>query len=371
MSLLIAGMGTAVPRHAIAQRDALEIVKTMCCETDDQRRLLPALFRRSGVGSRHSILLQASEGPISERQSFYAAPLPDNARGPSTAERMARYTQEVGDLACRAASQALERADVKGGSITHLVTVSCSGFSAPGVELELVNTLGLPKTVARSHVGFMGCHGAMNGLRIARAFSDADPRARVLLCATELCTLHFRYGWDPEAIVSNALFSDGAAAVVGFNPEANASLGKHAQPGAWRLVANGSTLIPETRDAMTWTIGNHGFEMTLSSQVPELIVRHLKPWLEQWLAEHGLTIDRVGTWAVHPGGPRILSACCEGVGLDPVELKTSQDVLAEFGNMSSPTILFILDRLQQGGAPRPCVALGFGPGLAIEAALFA
>jgi predicted naringenin-chalcone synthase len=121
---------------------------------------------------------------------------------------------------------------------------------------------------------------------------------------------------------------------------------------------------------MGWTVGDHGFEMTLARRVPSLIARNLRPWLEAWLATHGLTVETVGSWAVHPGGPKILAAVEEGLSLPPAALAASGEVYANYGNMSSPTVLFILDRLRRGGAPRPCVALGFGPGLVAEAVLF-
>ncbi len=137
------------------------------------------------------------------------------------------------------------------------------------------------------------------------------------------------------------------------------------------MVASGSTLIEDSEDAMSWRIGDHGYEMTLSPRVPEIIGRHLRPWLEGWLDKHGLTIATVGSWAVHPGGPRILSAFGEATGLHRGAVEHSSAVLAEYGNMSSPTILFILDRLRQAKAARPLVALAFGPGLAVEASLLA
>jgi alpha-pyrone synthase len=206
----------------------------------------------------------------------------------------------------------------------------------------------------------MGCHGAINGLRVADAIAGSDPLARILLCAVELCTLHYRFQWDPERCVGNALFSDGAGAVVG---SASASRGD------WQVTATGSCLLPDSTDAMTWQIGDHGFEMTLSRRVPDLISQHLRPWLSQWLGQRDIRIEDVATWAIHPGGPRILSAVEESLGLDRQATSVSRDVLAEHGNMSSPTVLFILDRLRQAAAPRPCVMLGFGPGLMAEAAL--
>jgi predicted naringenin-chalcone synthase len=228
--------------------------------------------------------------------------------------------------------------------------------------------LALSPEVARTHVGFMGCHGALNGLRVARGFVGADPEACVLLCAVELCSLHHQYGWDAEKIVANALFADGAAALVGVSGTGPLPVAD-SDPGAFRVIASGSVLIDDSEDAMSWRIGNHGFEMTLSPRVPELICRHLRPWLEGWLGRHGLSIATVGSWAVHPGGPRILSSVEEALALPRDATAASRAVFAEYGNMSSPTVLFILDRLTATGAPRPCVALGFGPGLMAEALL--
>jgi predicted naringenin-chalcone synthase len=175
--------------------------------------------------------------------------------------------------------------------------------------------------------------------------------------------LHYFYGWDPQKVIANSLFADGAAALV---------VG-HAATGdkqSWRLTASGSHLFPDSKNAMTWTIGDHGFEMTLSRQVPAIIAQDLKAWLEHWLGSRGLTLSEVKSWAVHPGGPKILDGVEAALDLSADRLAASRVVLAEYGNMSSPTILFILDRLRRENVPRPCVALAFGPGLVVEAALF-
>lgn len=385
MSFILAGLGTALPPHAIDQSDAAAIVETICCETDEHRRLLTALYRRSGVARRGSVLLESSTGSLAERQSFFPPRAGDVDRGPTTAERMRRYAAEALPLASAAAANALADASIAPERVTHLVTVSCSGFAAPGWDVGLIESRGLSRDVARTHVGFMGCHGALNGLRVAKAFTDADPNAVTLVVALELCSLHHRYGWEPDRVVSNALFADGAAAVVGVGTLKGAptplSLGRGAggegrshapaaSPAPCRLLASGSTVVPDTADAMTWHVGDHGFEMTLSPRVPDLIHTALRPWLEGWLASQGVSLAAVGSWAVHPGGPRILSATAEALGLPPEALAVSRDVLREHGNMSSPTVLFLLDRLRRADAPRPTVALGFGPGLTIEAALF-
>ena len=211
MSMLIAGIGTAVPPHRISQVDAAEIAKQYSCETDAQERLFLTLYRRAGVEGRNCVVLDKSEGPLDGRQSFYTS------SDPTTLDRMRKYEEQAGSLALAACKAALHDAAIAPGRITHLVTVSCSGFYAPGFDIGLVKQLPLPSTVARTHIGFMGCHGALNGLRVARAFLDANPSACVLLCALELCSLHHQYGWDADKVVANALFADGAAAVVAIN----------------------------------------------------------------------------------------------------------------------------------------------------------
>ena len=360
MSFVIGGVGTALPEHQVEQIRAAALTSRLAGHDEAQTRRLAALYRRSGVQTRHVALLDHLDptGVI---------PDPDSL-GPTTRERMVHYDATVGPLALAASRRALDAGGVDPATITHLVTVSCTGFSAPGFDLALIHGLALDPGVARTHVGFMGCHGALNGLRVASAFAMAEPAAHVLVCAAELCSLHFRYGWDADQAVSNALFGDGAAAVVGRNAESPPVVPEQATP--WRLRTSGSTVMPATDDAMSWRIGDHGFAMTLSPQVAQHITANLRPWLAAWLARRGVGIKEVGSWAVHPGGPRILDAVQDALGLDSAALAVSREVLARCGNMSSPTVLFILDQLRRRSAPLPCVALGFGPGLVIEAALF-
>jgi len=369
MSLCILGIGTAVPPLAIAQEAAAETAAALCGLTEKQRRLLPILYRQSGVRKRHSVVLDdESQGRVAE-QSFYKS-AETTSQGPSTADRMRVYGDSATPLAAEACRRALAASRVDSGEITHLVTVSCSGFCAPGVDVQLIRELGLPAGTARTHVGFMGCHGALNGLRVARAFTDADPNARVLMCAVELCTLHHQYGWNPEQIVANSLFADGAAAAVCSGKTENADEnGEALSKTVLDALASTSAVIPETEDLMSWRVGNHGFEMGLSPRVPEVIRTTLPAWMREWLAGQGFGIEQIGEWAIHPGGPRILQACVDALELPPDAVGTSKAVLSEFGNMSSPTVLFILERLMQQSASGPWVLLAFGPGLTIEAAL--
>lgn len=374
MSLTVLGLGTALPPNCLSQVDAAQAAKVLCCYTEEHADLLPVLYRQTGIQTRHmvfqeSVMREVVQGTARESRkrgatdSVFIPTDDDDHHGPSTHQRMQRYAKEAPPLAERATRLALERSGLTARDITHLVTVSCTGFTAPGFDIGLYKSLGLAPTVQRTHVGFMGCHGALNGLRVARGFTGADPDARVLLCAVELCSLHFHYGWDPKKVVANALFADGAAAIVGI-PVATAT------NGAWQATASGSYLFPDSEFAMTWNIGDHGFEMTLSTRVPGLIGKHLRPWLESWLQDNGLGVADIRSWAVHPGGPRILSDVENALGLERDSTHVSREVLSEHGNMSSPTVLFILDRLIRRDAPRPCVALGFGPGLVAEAALF-
>jgi predicted naringenin-chalcone synthase len=365
MTLALLGLGTALPETVVTPDEALRLARSLCCRSPEDETWLPALYAHCGVATRHSALGRGVVDDVlnDTRHSgsvYLPTGAPDDA-GPTTGERMRVYAECAPPLAGRAAAEALAEARLRPAEVTHLVTVSCTGFFAPGVDGALIRDLGLPPTVARTHVGFMGCHGALNGLRVAHAFAGSQPGARVLLVAVELASLHYHYGWDPQRVVANALFSDGAAAAVGAagGPD-----------GAWRLAATGSCVFADSADAMTWTVGDHGFAMTLSKAVPGLIARHLRPWLEDWLSGHGLTIEGVGSWAVHPGGPRILTAVAQGLALPAEALVASREVLRDGGNMSSPTVLFILRRLRDGGGPRPAVALAFGPGLVAEAALF-
>jgi predicted naringenin-chalcone synthase len=366
MTFAILGIGTALPDTVIRQADARNIARSLCCRTKEHETWLSSMYDGTGIDSRHlclgeEVVRDIIQGTRRSGSVFLPSGKPDD-RGPTTAERVRHYAASAPPLALAAANQALHCSHLPASALTHLITVSCTGFLAPGLDVALIRGLGLPATVQRTHVGYMGCHGALNGLRVARAFAGADPGSRLLVCAVELCSLHYHYGWDPQRMIANAIFADGAAAVVGAPPDA-------APAGAWQAEASGSVLIPDSANAMTWTIGDHGFEMTLSRRVPGLIATHLRPWLEDWLHGQGLTQAGVASWAVHPGGPRILSAVEEALELPREATAVSRAVFARFGNMSSPTVLFILDRLIATSAPRPCVALGFGPGLTAEVLL--
>ena len=359
--IALLGIGTAVPTFSVETRVSAQFAAHSLCVGNTFDKKVKALYRRSGIERRGSVLLEEEPGPDVCEHEFYPPAQTEHDRGPTTKVRNDRFAKEAPRLARDAAEMALKQSNVAADQITHLVTVTCTGFYSPGMDISLIDDLGLPATTQRLQVGFMGCHAAINGLRAAAGFVAANPDARVLMDCVELCSLHMQYGLDADRIVSNALFADGASATV-IGPAS----GIHQDPV---LIDTGSCLIPDSRDAMTWRIGDHGFEMTLSAAVPALIEEHLVPFLQPWLAQRGESIESIGGWAVHPGGPRIVSAVQTALGLSDRQLQVPRDVLNGRGNMSSATMLFILQEFLRIDQPKPWVLLGFGPGLETEVAL--
>lgn len=336
----------------------------MSCRTEREASTVEKLHRRTGVETRGSVILE-EQSPGIVTQSFYNALSVDD-HGPSTRIRNDRFAVEAPRLAHTAASRAIELAGCRAEQITHLVTVTCTGFHAPGIDIDLIEQLGLPATTQRIQVGFMGCHALINAFRTARGLVAADPAACVLVASVELCSLHYQYGYDAQRIVSGSLFADGAAGAIVVGSQFPTRVARDATPA---IAATGSCLIPDSRDAMSWIIGDHGFEMTLRSSVPVLIETHLAGFLKPWLAERGLSVDTIGGWAVHPGGVRIVDAVQKSLDLPVESLSISLEILRRHGNMSSATLGFVLEEFVRSNVPRPWLMLGFGPGLEIEVAL--
>ncbi len=352
------GLGTAVPEQTVSQSLAAQHALSLYPHSEEERRLLPILYGRTGVKERGSVLFE-EKGEFS--LPFFPPVKEEGERGPTTEERMKQFVLKAPALALQASRKAVEEAKITSDTPRHLVTVSCTGFSSPGFDLKLIKTLNLAPDISRTQIGFMGCHGAVNGLRAAHALASTYPGESVLLCAVEISSIHYAYGWKPEQVVANSLFADGAGAAV---------ISTRGPKGSWALQATGSCIFPDSEDAMTWRIGNHGFEMALSARVPQLIGTHLRGWLREWLSSQSFSIPDIRSWAVHPGGPRVLDAVESALKLPPNPFAVSRKILAEHGNMSSATVLFLLEELRRMDAPLPCLALAFGPGLTAEAALF-
>lgn len=347
----ITGLGVATPMEQVDQRSAAELASRLSPATGHEAAWREAMYRRSGVERRGAVASHGLFEPASE----------DRPHGPTTARRLAAYDRHAAELAARAATDALRAAGLGPSAITHVVTASCTGMSAPGVDAALIERLGLPRTVQRLHVGFMGCHAALNALRAASALVATSGGTALVACV-EVCSVHFQYGTRRDHAVANAIFADGAAAAVVTRSSA-------APSGAIGIGASVSALLPGTAQAMAWTIGDHGFEMTLSASVPEMIERHGAGVIGPWLSSLGVEARGVGGWCVHPGGPRVLGAVERALGLDESATSASREVLARHGNMSSPTVLFILEELRRHGVRGSVVMLAFGPGLTIEGLL--
>ncbi len=372
MSLTILGIGTVVPQQKIQQHHAALLAGSLLGSKAPAERTMRAMYRQTRIQQRFSVVLDESQdGAVI--QDFFDPAKTQGDLGPTTAQRMRRYESEATPLATTAVKKALHQADIKPAAITHLITCSCTGFQAPGIDVALMEKFDLSYQISRTHIGFMGCHGGFNALRVAKAYAESDPHAVVLIVCIELCSLHFQYTEDPEQIVANSIFADGAAALIGCSGESPKSFA----PDGWSLVDQTSVLLPESADHMGWTIGDNGFEMTLSPEVPSRIAEALPSLTDSFLQQHHIMRNNIAHWAVHPGGPRILTMVEAALQLSSNSLNTSRDILAQYGNMSSATIFFILEQLFARKKLDPshlnnnkCVAMAFGPGLTTELALF-
>jgi len=358
----ILGIGLATPGIAIDQAHLLKVAQKYNANSHQQQARLQRLYQGTKISHRHSVLSGDSKTSQEAADSLIRFHEDSGGSGPTTESRMQAYEAYSVELAAQACLDALHHSGTNAKEIQQLVTVSCTGFFAPGLDMMLIEKLGLPNTAERAHIGFMGCHGAVNGLNVAKSLVHQTPGKRVLLCCVELCTLHFQHGLDPQDAVANALFADGAAAVVGESGDTNTQIPT--------LRACQSFKLNHSSEMMQWHIGNHGFRMRLDPSVPRRVKAEAFDAISPWLKQFDLTPSDIGGWLIHPGGPKVIDAIESVFELDPSHTVASRQVLNRFGNMSSPTVLFIIDRLQKTNTPGPWLMLAFGPGLVIEAALF-
>lgn len=341
-------IGCAVPAHDVHGK-FVDFAPRLLAD-DRARRLFARMAERSHIEHRYSCLAPSAEPDQVDRDGFYR-------RGafPDTAQRMARYDREALPLAIRAVEDlGLGRT---ARDITHLIVASCTGFVAPGVDLQLVARLGLSPSVERTSVGFMGCYAALPALKLARHIVRSEPEARVLVVALELCTLHLQESGSIDELLSFLIFADGCAAAL-----------VSAEPEGLEIQAFSTAILPDTGGHITWRIGAGGFDMHLSGQVPSAILQHLPSNLPALLPDTGR--QEIGVWAVHPGGRTVLDAVEQGLGLGPDALSHSRKILRDYGNMSSGTILFVLRDILDTRAEGPGCAMAFGPGIAVETMTF-
>ena len=343
-SAYLTGFGSAFPGPPLSQDD---IWSSYFAERPGSDALARRIFASAGVRQRHAAV----------------SPLAEDVSGWSTQARMRRYASESVPLGKEAVGAALGDARLPASGIGLLEVVSCTGYSTPGLDIRIAADLGLAPDAQRLVVGHMGCYAAIPALGTAADFVVARGHPAVALCC-ELTSLHLQPAdGDRGQAVSHALFGDAAAAVV-LTPEP--------EPGALEVLDVAAVTDPSTADHMTWEITDRGFRMGLSPEVPRVLARHVGPMVGGLLARHGLTPADVDGWAVHPGGPRILDVVAEQLELAAGALDASRAVLARRGNCSSATVLLVLDELRAAGHPRPgrtCLALAFGPGLTLYAAL--
>jgi predicted naringenin-chalcone synthase len=364
MAASILSIGTAVPQARVSQSAARDVFAAQPGLSRIARRLIHAAFDASAIDQRHTVLSDLAAFAAGDSAAGRVSISPTDEGGtilaPSTGARNDAYIRLAPALFAEAAASAMAGASVAPDEVTHVVTVSCTGMFAPGPDFRLVKDLGLSPAVERYHIGFMGCAAALPGLRAAARICAAQPDAVVLVVAAELCTLHIRSSDDPQQIVAASVFADGAAAaVVSAQP-------RHDGP---RLALDrfGTVLTSEGESDMVWTIGDEGFDMVLTAEVPRIIGREIRGAVTDFLGP-----DEPAVWAVHPGGRSVLDRVESGLELDPSALEASRSVLRTHGNMSSATILFILrdllnDERLTGGSR--VLALAFGPGLTVESAL--
>ena len=365
MPSYLGAIGTAVPPHRLAQ-PVIAGFMARALELDEAAtRKLRALYRVSGIEHRYSVL--PDYGRAAGEFEFFPN-TPGLEPFPRVAARLAAYRRAALPLALAAVRSTLTQAPgVAAASVTHLLTVSCTGMYAPGLDIELVQALGLAPSVRRTCINFMGCYAAVNALRLADSIVRADPAARVLVVSVELCTLHFQKSPEPDHLVSNALFGDGAAAAL--------VLGEPLPGGqpCLALRAFHCGLEPAGLADMAWHIGDFGFEMTLSGYVPALIEGGIGALVARLLHELPVPAQAIRHFALHPGGRKILEAIEKALGLSAHDNRHAYQVLREYGNMSSATVLFVLRELLAHATPAdhgaPVLSCAFGPGLTMEAML--
>lgn len=374
MTVYVRSLETAVPATKLIQSEARDVFAAQPGLSRLGSRLVNACFDGAAIDTRFTAVQELTNASRSDNPQFY-----DQETGlllnPSTKVRNDIFAKEATRLFVAAARSALEAAPEIGLlDITHLVTVSCTGFFNPGPDYKVVRELGLSPAVQRYHLGFMGCYAAFPALRAAKLFCEADPNAVVLVVCAELCSLHVRTSNDPDTIMGSALFADGAAAAV-----------VTARPGTGEtalltLDHFETVLTPVGEDSMAWNIGDNGFEMVLGNYVPHIIDDHIVGALQPLLAKEpelaALPYTAIPHWAIHPGGRSILDKVESRLGLSEAQLVPARHVLRNYGNMSSATVLFVLkhileqpvqDDSQDSG--RIC-SMAFGPGLTVETGLF-
>ena len=355
----ITAIGTANPTHRFSQSTIAEfMLKAMKLNNGDGRKL-KTIFNASGIEYRHSVLEDYGR---QNKYSFFAEDHSLNTL-PSTEERLGVFRKHALGLSVAAIDDMLvsyPAFDLR--RVSHLIIVCCTGMYAPGLDIELVRRLGLPSTVQRTAINFMGCYAAFNALKVAEAFCSMDASARVLIVCTELCSLHFQPEGTEDNLLANALFADGAAAVL-VESDTTSRL-------RLKMECFHSDLSRDGTQDMAWTVGDLGFEMKLSAYVPDIIRGGIAALTDSLLSKISKKLDDIQHFAIHPGGKKILRVIEEELGISSHQNRHAYAVLQRYGNMSSATVLFVLKELFQSldasNISEHILSFAFGPGLTME-----
>lgn len=363
MSSCISAIGTANPKYRIPQNDIYRfMVKAFGLNTTNASRL-KQIYDHSGIEHRYSVIPDFGETE-SHKNTFFGK-TEDFEPFPGTRERLQLYQDTASELASEAVKECFsDHGEDLRLKITHLITVSCTGMHAPGIDIELVEKLGLNRNIERTCINFMGCYGSLNALKVADYICRADQAAKVLIVSVELCTLHFQKENTLDNWVANSLFSDGAAAVIVENSSERTN-----KSNCLTLDTFYSEFLNEAKHEMGWFVGDAGFEMKLTSKVSKLILKHIQSISNQLLKKAKLDFKDISRFAVHPGGRKILEAAENALGFPMISNRFGYDVLRDYGNMSSATILFVLKKLMmdpEGIDGENILGFAFGPGLTVE-----
>jgi predicted naringenin-chalcone synthase len=356
----IVSISTGVPEFKHDQDKLFLFADKVYSKDAADSRKLKFLYDHSGIRHRYSVIRDYSEPP--QNRSFYQ-PTEDLEPVPTLEERMAMYNKHAAKLSVRTISECIENIIDK-KKISHLVTVSCTGMSAPGLDLQIMEMMDLPPHIHRTSVNFMGCYAAIHALKLADAFCRSEKNANVVIVCTELCTLHFQKEISIDNITSSLLFGDGCAALL-VQPGSDHSKG---------VIIEGffSDVSFKGKQDMAWELSSKGFLMTLSGYVPDLIRENFETLVLQAVAAQGRSMDDISHWCIHPGGKKILDSIAQSLRIDRCALTHSYNVLEDYGNMSSCTILFVLKRIMEELSAKtidnsPVIfAAAFGPGLTME-----
>jgi len=356
----IISIGTASPQYQTQQEKILEFMQA---SYDNERtsRKLNVLFRYSGISQRYSVIPDFNKS-LSRHYLFNGNEIP-----PKVEERLDIFKENALPLALSAINRSFEEIDtnISEFGITHLITVTCTGLYAPGLDAELIEALNLPNDIFHTAVNFLGCNAAFHALKIADLITKSDKNAKVLIVSVELCTLHFQPKNNHDNLLSNTIFGDGAAAVI-VVPETP----DYEPIKGLKIKGFYSLLLNKGKEMMGWNITPVNFEMILDAKIPELIGDEINDVVTNVCEKLNIESDKIENYAIHPGGKKILDTIKAKLQLSDEDMEISYKILKEYGNMSSPTILFILNELMQKNKKDETIfAIGFGPGLSIESAL--